>query len=301
MAQLRLYGNKTTGITAIPNNFIDIYMPDAAGEDVKVFLYLFKQAQLSGEITLSSLTENLGMTKKMIMESLKYWEQKNLIELTYGQNQILECINIKNSFYDIHGKSNTNQNIKISRSTAYNDPKKLLQQENIKELLFIAESYLQKPLKDEDIQFILSWIIDLKLSHEMIEYVFEYCISKNHTSFYYMDKVAKSWAENSYKNKNEALSASTQYVTFHNAIKNIFKLNFRAITDNELKYIAKWKTDWNFSEELILAACQKTMNTINKCSFPYTDRILSNWLNNNVKTAKDVEELEKLLFSNNTV
>ena len=35
------------------------------------------------------------------------------------------------------------------------------------------------------------------------------------------------------------------------------------------------------------------MDTINECSFPYTDRILSNWLDKNVRTTKDIEELDK--------
>ena len=57
-------------------------------------------------------------------------------------------------------------------------------------------------------------------------------------------------------------------------------------------YIKKWNEEYGFSLELILEACDRTMNAIHQPSFEYTDSILKKWLSKNVKTLNDVAALD---------
>ena len=43
---------------------------------------------------------------------------------------------------------------------------------------------------------------------------------------------------------------------------------------------------------MILEACNRTMNTIHQPNFEYTDTILKNWLDKNVRRRKDIDALD---------
>ena len=172
MSQIYLRSNKTTGTTSVTNHFIDTYMPSANGEDVKVFLYLLRHMQKSSEISLASLAENLCMTKNMVSESLKYWEEKKLIELDYDKNHQLQGIHIKDMISDAVQSDSMLQQSNSIKNYSVNERAALLKQERVAELLFIAEHYLRKPLNDEEKDAVLYWVTDLKLPQELIEYLF---------------------------------------------------------------------------------------------------------------------------------
>lgn len=46
-----------------------------------------------------------------------------------------------------------------------------------------------------------------------------------------------------------------------------------------------------FRFDIICAACQQTIQSIHQPSFPYTDKMLSNWRKLNVHTMEDVKRL----------
>ena len=60
----------------------------------------------------------------------------------------------------------------------------------------------------------------------------------------------------------------------------------------ELAYIRKWNEEYGFSLDIILEACNRTVNTIHQPNFEYADSILKNWLSKNVRTLKDIEAVD---------
>ena len=135
---------------------------------------------------------------------------------------------------------------------------------------------------------IFYWYDGLKLSIELIEYLIEYCVSKGHSSIRYIEKVAISWAENNYQTVEQAKLASGQYNQAYNTVMKAFGITGRSLVSSETVYIDNWRTNYGFSLEMIQIACDKTIQSIHEPSFEYTDRILSNWKANNLKTPEDV-------------
>lgn len=52
--------------------------------------------------------------------------------------------------------------------------------------------------------------------------------------------------------------------------------------DPELKYIEKWLDTYDFTLELVLEACRRTMERLHKPNFEYADRILQRWSDQHV-------------------
>lgn len=76
------------------------------------------------------------------------------------------------------------------------------------------------------------------------------------------------------------------------SVLNAYGIKGRAPATSEIAYIRKWNEEYGFTLDIILEACNRTMNTIHQPNFEYTDTILKNWLGKNVHYLKDIEALD---------
>lgn len=80
------YGCRTID-TRISNKFIDNYMAEARGSDVKVYLYLLRCVQdPTLSVNISAMAEALDETEKDIRTALKYWDSRQIISVTCARN-----------------------------------------------------------------------------------------------------------------------------------------------------------------------------------------------------------------------
>ncbi len=161
-----------------------------------------------------------------------------------------------------------------------------------KELMFVAEQYLGKTLSSADIDMITYFYDMLHMSAELIEYLIEYCVENGHKSMHYIRKVALSWNEQKITTVSEAKSSTVLYNKNCYSILNAYGIKGRAPAASEIAYIRRWNDEYGFSLDLILEACNRTMNAIHQPNFEYTDTILKNWLEKNVRHIKDVDVLD---------
>ncbi len=79
-----IVGNRESShFTAVPDEFIDRYMPLANGEFVKVYLYLLRlSAGDETEITVCSMADFLACTEADIVRAMRYWERQGLLCMT---------------------------------------------------------------------------------------------------------------------------------------------------------------------------------------------------------------------------
>lgn len=72
------------------------------------------------------------------------------------------------------------------------------------------------------------------MSGELIEYLVEYCVSNQHTSLRYMEKVAINWTEQGISTVDAAKDASTLYSRRTLPVMKAFGLSDRNLTPAEL-------------------------------------------------------------------
>lgn len=161
-----------------------------------------------------------------------------------------------------------------------------------KELMFVAEQYLGKTLSSVDIDMITYFYDALHMSAELIEYLIEYCVENGHKSMHYIRKVALSWNEQKITTVSEAKSSAVLYNKNCYSILNAYGIKGRAPAASEIAYIRRWNDEYGFSLDLILEACNRTMNAIHQPNFEYTDTILKNWLEKGVRHIKDIDVLD---------
>ena len=162
----------------------------------------------------------------------------------------------------------------------------------LKELLFVAEQYLGKTLSATDMKTITYFYDELGMSTDLIEYLIEYCVENGHKSMHYIQKVALSWADRKIRTPEEAKQSAAFYSKSCYGVLKAFGITGRSPAASELAYIQRWSGEYGFSDELILEACNRTMNSIHQPSFDYAESILKSWLEGGAKNRKDVEALD---------
>lgn len=168
----------------------------------------------------------------------------------------------------------------------------LKQNEEVSQLLYIAEQYLAKTLTPTEMQKIFFFYDELHMSADLIEYLVEYCVSRGRKSMRYIETVALAWTRDGVTTVEMARDASSRFSKDYYTILKAMGISGRNPVENEISYIDTWRKTYCFDLELIQEACSRTVLSTGQPSFQYADKILSGWKKKNVHTLEDVRLLD---------
>lgn len=168
----------------------------------------------------------------------------------------------------------------------------LKQNEEVSQLLYIAEQYLAKTLTPTEMQKIFFFYDELHMSADLIEYLVEYCVSRSRKSMRYIETVALAWTRDGVTTVEMARDASSRFSKDYYTILKAMGISGRNPVENEISYIDTWRKTYGFDLELIQEACSRTVLSTGQPSFQYADKILSGWKKKNVHTQEDVRLLD---------
>lgn len=322
MGNIRLVRNQLWNSTIIPNYFLDELMPDANGEFVKVYLYLLRWTSTPGsDLSISRIADTFNHTEKDIIRALRYWEQTGLLTLEYDNSKNLtgirfnEWMNQAEESAVTAVSSTVNSESQVVKESAESPvptdiiaaqdttaPEKhhytvqeitaFTSKEEISQLLYITQKYLGKTLSPTETNTILYFYDTLNFSVELIEYLIEYCVSKDHKSLRYIEKVALSWASENITSVAQAKESTTIYNKNCFAVMKAFGISGRNPGESERSYITKWVDSYHFTIDIIIEACNRTIQTIHQPSFEYTDSILTKWQKKGIRHISDIKTLD---------
>lgn len=338
MSSLILSTESSEGYTYVSNIFISEYVPGANGEFVKVYLYLLHLMSLrSNNISISLLADTFNQTEADIMRALRYWDSLDVISLSFngpgnglsnivlrdikhtGQaaNAMADPIAAKSasvnstSSYQTETVRVAKPDIKQTEVIYTAEPLKVsyskeqlngfLANDNFSMLLFVIEQYMGRPLSTKETNSIVYFYDGLKLSTDLIEYLFEYCVEHNKKSINYIEKVALSWASKNIHTIAEAKEETSNHTDYVYQIMKAFGLSNREPAQHEKAMIAKWADTYCFDTDMIIEACNRTIKAIHQPSFEYADTILANWKNSNVSSLEDVKKADAAYAAGNNI
>jgi len=293
MTKLTLTNHAQSTTTVLENEFIDQYMAKANGEYVKVYLLLLRHLHKpSGTLTISEIADKLECTEKDVTRALNYWKSQGLLDYaSVADASAASDISDNKTIADIQ-PDKTAQAAKTTKAASKADLQKYRRNKEFKQLIFVTEQYLGKLLSATETESMIYFYETLQMSAELIEYLIEYCVENGHKSMHYIQSVALSWHKQNIKTVSEAKANSLLYNKNCYSVLNAFGIKGRMPAASEITYIKRWNEEYGFSLEIILEACNRTMNAIHQPNFEYTDSILKNWLSKNVKSLGDISALD---------
>lgn len=327
--QLSLHNGSPSGVTIISNIFIDYYMPRANGEFVKIYLYLLRSLQGGkNALDLAAVADVFDCTEADVLRTLRYWENQKLVVLAGTDSQtsidflepmiptqtmsaaseptqpIAESTGVftakpipkkKSSIPakpEVQPAASTQQPAKKSLSA--DRIKELRDQEEVRQILFIAESYLGTTLSRTVTEELLYIYEELHFSVDLFDYLIEYCVSKGSKDIHYIKKVAFSWFESGIDTVTKAKQETTTYHRNYFTILKAFGVSNRNPIPAEIRTIDHWIRDYGFTMDILTEACARTVASTGKANFRYADKILSGWKEKGVRHLTDIEALDTL-------
>ena len=314
MKSLNIKSAAPCEVTTISNVFFDEYMPRANGEFVKVYLYLVRMTG-SGlpSVSLCGIADRLNYTEQDVLRAMRYWEAEKLLSLSYDEEGILSGVTVAGpcparsegsfrSAADLSGNSAGRDmgEPAVSYPAASSERRispqrmrELKENDDIKELLFIAQRYLGKMLSPSEANKLLYFYDELHFTTDLIEYLIEYCASKEHKSIRYIEKVALAWYEEGITTVKAARQSVSSYHRDYYEILKAIGQGGRHPIDAEISLMKKWIETYRFSMDIIREACTRTVMNTKQPSLKYTDGILTRWHSEGVRTPEDITKLDE--------
>lgn len=328
MGKFTIYKDDYADSTVISNRFIDEYMKDANDAQIKVYLYLIRMMSANLPTSVSEIADKFNHTEKDVMRALKYWEKAQLLSLDYDASKTLSGIHLKEP-----GKATADQAaatasdavsdpaapapamaaaakpaaltpvvsilsrpvedpyVKPSYST--DDLKNFKSREATAQLLFVAESYIGRPLTAGEMKSILYFSDCLHFSDDLIDYLIQYCVDRGKKDFKYIEAVALNWAKSGITTPKQAEKFASKYdKSVYTIMKDLGKNS--TPTSKELEYINRWIKEYGFSSDIISEACERTVMATDSHRFEYAEGILSSWKKENVHRKSDIQRIDAL-------
>lgn len=308
---MKIYTEAPEGMTVIQNSFIDQYMPLANGEFVKVYIYLLRCADSGRSLSLSSIADVFNLTDQDIRRALAYWEKQELLTLAAAadgtitsitfltpparQNQPSEpdtqpqTVSVQPETADVSSLQNAVDVTPPSRERMA----AVREQHEIRQLFYVAEQYLQRPLTSAEQSDFIYYYDELHFSADLIEYLIEYCVSKGSASRHYMRTVALGWAEAGVSTVLQAKQEANTHNKNFFAVMNTFGIKGRGPAVPEQEIMSRWFNDFQFSSDIVLEACRRTIRQTHQPNFQYADKILTHWHTNKVRSLSDIAALDR--------
>ena len=305
MTSILLHDKRRAVSVTLPLSFLEKYMPPANGEFVKIYLTLLARTAAGG-FSVADCADLLSCTEKDVLRGLRYWEKAGLLTLEW-ETKDLKGITLLPTEEE-QGLQATEKAAEAEFQAPEAAPavrkaekkpqlsssrvRELCSSQNpdIEQITYVAEQYLGRTLSSTDLNRILYFYDELHFSVDLLDYLIEYCVSRGKTSMSYIQKVGLAWQEDHITTVAEARERTSRYRREYYAFLRAYGIRNREPLNSEITYFDKWMREYGFSQEIICAACERTVRQTGKLSLGYTDSILTGWKNEKITTLQDVEE-----------
>ena len=301
-------------VTVVSNEFIDQYMAAANGEYVKVFLYLLRHER--EELDMSSIADALNHTEADVKRALTYWKRMGVLaeddreeadrreEREPGARiperkreefapDSQESERKQEDFEPARRILGREESRLPETGDTYERMRRLSGDEEFSALLYAVQQYLGKTFTQIECEKFAFFYDGLHMSGELLEYLAEYCAGGGHSSIRYIEKVAISWYQAGIRTREEAREYTARFSGDTAAVLKAFGITGRTAGTAEQDFIRRWFKEYGFDKSLVVEACSRTITATGSASFPYADKILKGWSEQQVRTLKDVEALDR--------
>ena len=302
MKKLTLHTKNDLTYITVPVDFIDLYMPEASSTALKVYLYLLRaSSDPSILLSIQDITDLFDVTQNKVVQALRYWEDCGLLSLEEKDGEITDITLLPVAGQKVSAVVSVPENEEEEaaplqpaaspeeKAAPVLDIASLYADDGFTEILGLAECYTKKALSPAQQNALASCYLLLEKKPDVVEYLIENCIDNGHSSFHYMEAVAKRWHEEGLLTIDAIKSASA----FRNeaVYKTLKALGIkRDPVASEETMILGWAKQ--FDLPIILEACGRTMQNLHMADFKYVNGILNRWKEAGVHSLQDIAELD---------
>lgn len=293
--------NDKLGVTPVANSFINIYMPEARGDYVKVYLYglmvCFNRQAVS--IDNDSLAQLFGISAEDVRNAWNYWQDRGILSIKYEEDGSAD-ITYYNIASVILGTENHRENSQASEEEAV-DLRTVDTDPGAEKFAFMFEKIQamlgSRPLSKNAMMHLVAFNNEYGLEPEaivlLVEYVLQIVAGKENDFnsagiIKYMDAVAKNWQSQGVKTGSDAERIINKSRSDSRRLYEV--LRYLGIRRSpiawEKQMINSWFDDLNFDMEMIQTAIDRS----SRQDVRYVNGILQKWHDKGIATPEEAQK-----------
>ncbi|MBC8545956.1 DnaD domain protein [Clostridiaceae bacterium NSJ-31] len=283
-------------VFAVPTQIVDKHLKLCGVAHLKVLLLLLRRA---GEaVELADLAAALNLSAGDTQDALNYWIGAGVLCALPDEDSVRLTVPSTNAepapAFPVASQTpaprpsgsppklrlTSAEIAKLARSSA-----------EFQALLTETEAALGKTLTSSDLATLASLYDWAGIPADVLLTVIEYCRQIGKTNLRYIEKVAMAWQERGIDTLEKAehyIRESLEADKRQQLCKAAFGIYDRALTSKECEYIRTWFCDYGFDLPVIKLAYERSIENTGKLSFPYINKVLSNWRSQNIRTPEQV-------------
>ncbi len=280
----------------VPMNFIKGYLREANGAYIKVYLYILSLAAEKKDMTTGEIALELNLIESDVINALDYWKEQGIIVAEDDVLIIGGGKKPKAKQEEIHNEKPDYDSSQLAGQLSQNGA--------LSDMMQLAQEIFGRILTTREMESIYWFYDGLHFSPEAILLLLEYCVSKGKTSMNYIERVAVSFSEKGAVEADsvyEIIQSEEQRNGYLYSIRKVMGIADRALSQQEEKYLIKWKNDLGMSEEMVALAYEYCVMQTAKLSFPYMDKIIQRWNKQGIKDIQAAQEDNKTFKERKTV
>ncbi len=244
---------------------------EASGDDLRVLMHL---ALTDYAASVEEVATTLGISLTRAAAGIEYWTNAGIL----SQGGTAKCASLPVD--------------DLILGTAKEDALEI-KERRLKDCLDACAEVLGKLLNPSEINILVGLITNYEISESYLITLLDFCVSRlGVRGVKYTAKVAATLFEDGIRT-DAALDAYIQrYETVHSnegQIRRLFGLGTRSLTKKEDAMLARWFIDYGYDMEIVGAAYDITVNTAEKVTLSYTDKILAGWHAAGLRTLAEID------------
>ena len=288
-------------IFAVPAAVVDQHIKIASEAQLKVLLYLLRHSGKSLET--SDIAKALNLSDQEAENAVEFWAERGLLtsvgdSLTPAQGEQKVSVPVAESQPAISEKPKK-PHTTVSRAQR---PDPMFVSKLLKEDVYLAslleniQSDLNKPLSPGDTATIVMLYDTFGLPCEVIALLIEYLKSIGCANMRSIEKYGIRWADDGIKTAADAEREIDRMTHSREAWGSVSSLlgirNIGNPTKSQLDHANRWVNEWGFSDEMIVEAYERCVNTKGEYNIRYINAILQKWNNKGIKSLDTLKEEE---------
>lgn len=295
-------------VFAVPSSVVDKYIKLASGNSLKLLLFLLRHG--GEEFPEDKLKAELGFVELGELEDAAlFWIQRGIIGysnedkgaltaraveekplVTDSQKQAVteaaddgktSALPAEEYIQQTLDITEVKRSVKIAPANV--DSREIASRINtdpeIQALFSEAEKIYGRLLRPRENQLVIALVDHYGLPTGVALMLLSYCVRSKNAAPNYIQTAAAGWAEegiDSVEKADAKLRGLERQNDIEKRLRSALEMS-SGFTPQQKKYIAVWTEEWKFSEEMVLLACNKTIDQIGKWKASYTNKILENW------------------------
>lgn len=278
-------------IFTVPCNVVDKYIKLASGNAVKVLLCILCGS--SDVVDSEELSKQLGVALNEVDDSIAFWEQVGIFNSEHSNivekrtEQIPDITH--NTAISTLESINPTKNSLSKKTQVKLSPREMASIiENSKDLAILvenAQSIFKRPITYTEQGSLINLFEYYGFPVGVILMLLEYCEQAGKSNINYIEAVARNWAEREITTHEEAEKEIIRLIdnhTIENKLSSMLELTSK-LTPKQKEFIESW-ISLGMNLDMISLAHEKCVDSTNKLSFPYMNKIITSWAENGIKT-----------------